>query len=163
MLRELKNFPAVMTTDQVSVQAPHLYTFFSETYTQVIQDLPEVVELTLVLTTHTNHTVLDSSLAISVGYALGQWLRSFHMWASAPKQTPLNREVWKNEPMRKLKSQISYEAFINVLGNFPGLVEGHEKTLEDVGDLAADEFRKAPEGGEGEAWGVIHGDFWTGK
>jgi hypothetical protein len=65
--------------------------------------------------------------------------------------------------MRKLKFLITYERFIQVLRNFPDILEGHRKTLEDVKDLAVKEFEKNIGDEGGDNWGILHGDFWTGK
>lgn len=83
----------------------------------------------------------------------------------APAKADLRAEIGQNEPMRKLKYHITYDIFIGVLGNFPELVEGCRKTLEDVKEMATREFKKlAAEPEEGcEDWGIIHEDFWAGK
>jgi hypothetical protein len=163
MLNALNGFPPITTRDRVSIRAPHLYLFLSETNTQVIEDVPNSIDLKLILVAPTANSVLDQSLATSIGHALGSWLRSFHIWALAPAQAELRREIGKNEPMRKLKSKITYESFIQVLENFPDILEGHRKSLEDVKDLATREFKKNMGDEIEDNWGIIHGDFWTGK
>jgi hypothetical protein len=163
MLNALGEFPSITTTDRVSIQAPRLYLFLSETNTQVIEDVPDAIDLKSILVSPTANSILDQSLATSIGYALGSWLRYFHTWASAPAQAELRREIGKNELMRKLKSKITYDRFIQVLEDFPDILEGYRKTLEDVKDLAAREFKKNMGDEVEDNCGIIHGDFWTGK
>jgi hypothetical protein len=64
--------------------------------------------------------------------------------------------------MRKLKRFITYDGFLGVLENYPELLQGRKKTLEAIRDIMAKEFEKPPTE-EDENWGLIHGDFWSGK
>jgi len=128
-----------------------------------MQYVPDAHTLTSLLTSPMADANLDKSYATSIGYALGRWLREFHTWTSAPAQAELSREISKNEAMRKLKSQITYECFIEILENFPDLLEGHRNSLEGVRIMAAEEFANTAQEGEGEDWGIIHGDSWGGK
>lgn len=65
--------------------------------------------------------------------------------------------------MRKLKYLITYDSFIEVVEQFPEILGGNKKTLENVKDMAAKEFQKMARDMRAEDWGIIHGDFWTGK
>lgn len=162
MLNALNNFPSTNITDQVSLKAPRLYLFNRETNTQVLEDFPEALNLKSILVSPTANSILSQSFATSIGHTLGSWLRSFHTWASAPAQADLRKEIEKNEPMRKLKYLVTYDSFIQVVEKFPEILEGSRKTLEDVKDMATKEFERTV-GEAGEDWGIIHGDFWTGK
>jgi hypothetical protein len=162
MLNALEDFPP-SATDRVSIRTPHLYLFISEFNTQVIGDVPDTIDLKSILVSPIANSVLNQSLATSIGYALGSWLRSFHTWASAPVQAELRREIGMNESMRKLKSKITYDSFIQVLENFPDILEDRRNTLQDVKDLAAKEFEKNMGDEAGDSYGIIHGDFWSGK
>jgi hypothetical protein len=95
MLNALNDFPSITTADKVSIKAPHLYLFISETNTQVIEDVPDAVDVKSIFTSPTANSLLNHSLATSIGHALGFWLRSFHTWASAPAQADLRREIGK--------------------------------------------------------------------
>lgn len=159
MLNALGSFHNTLTT----VKVPHLYLFNKETNTQVLEDIPGVVDMKTILMSPTANDVLSHSLASSIGRTLGSWLRSYHSWASSPSQAALRTEIGDNEPMRKLKYHISYDTFINVLEQFPDELGDYKKTLEDVKGIATKEFEKTPSDEEGEEWGIIHGDFWTGK
>ncbi len=147
------------------VKAPHLYLFNRETNTQVLEDFPGAIDLKTVLVSTAATDTLSQPIATSIGRALGSWLRSFHSWASAPSQEGLRREIWENEPMRQLKYQISYDCFIEVVEGFPEILGDGKKVLEEVKEMAAREFQnRAGDGGtKGEEWGIIHGDFWSGK
>jgi len=64
--------------------------------------------------------------------------------------------------MRKLKRLLTYDGFLRALKNCPELLEGHKETLETIRDIMVKEFEKLPAEGD-EDWGLIHGDFWSGK
>lgn len=159
MLNALKYFPYTASL----VKVPYLYLFSRETNTQVLEDIPGVVDLKTILTSPTANAVLSQSRATSIGRALGSWLRAFHSWTSVPSQANLRAEIGDNEPMRKLKYLITYDSFTGVLEQFPEVLEDYKKSLEDVKDLATVEFQKTGSGEQREEWGCIHGDFWSGK
>lgn len=165
MLNALKEFH--YNSRHIQVKVPHLYLFDRETRTQVLEDIPGVVDLKTIFMSPSANDVLSQPLATSIGRALGSWLRAFHTWISAPAQLQLraSAEVGTNEPMRKLKYQITYDSFIGVLEQFPDVLGGHGKSLQQVKDIAIREFEKtaSDDGDESEEWGLIHGDFWTGK
>ncbi|KAI0853629.1 kinase-like domain-containing protein [Daldinia vernicosa] len=159
MLHALNNFPSSTT----AVKAPRLYLFVRSVNIQVLEDFPAAVDLKNILVSPTANSIFTTPVAASIGYDVGSWLRSFHIWTSSPN-TEL-KAIGDNEPMRKLKYAITYDSFLNVLeNNFPGLLEGHRSTLEQVKDSATNEFQKTSgDGYGGEHWGLIHGDFWTGN
>jgi len=163
MLNALSTFKCTTTTDRVFIKTPRLYLFNKETNTQVHKDFVDTVDLKSIFISPTANAILSKSLTVSISRALGAWTRSFHVWASASAQATLRVEIGKNEPMRKLKLQITYDCFIQVLERFPDVLEGHRRTLEDVKDELEKEFSRSVEDGQGEDWGIIHGDFWTGK
>jgi hypothetical protein len=142
-----------------------------ETNTQVYEDLPDTVDLKTVIVSPTASTILTQSVAMAIGRRLGFWLRAFHTWASDTAQSRLRTEIARNEAMRKLKYDVTYGSFINVLENFPDVLgsdKGVRKTLEKARDTAATEFEQHPARNphdevEEDGWGIIHGDFWTGK
>jgi hypothetical protein len=67
--------------------------------------------------------------------------------------------------MRNIRYTISYDAFIDVVQNFPDIWEreGHRRALEEVRDMATAEYAKTTEDKAGNNWGIIHADFWSGK
>lgn len=141
-------------------EVPRLHLFDCETNTQVHQDFPGAIELKSIFLAS---PPISRLLVTSIGRDVGSRLRSFHTWASEPAQAALRADIGRNEPMRKLKYSTSYNTFINVLEKYPELVEECRKTLEEVKDMATREFHKTATEEEGEDWGIIHGDFWTGK
>lgn len=159
MLKALHNFPITATSHHIVLRTPRLFYFNSKTNTQAIEDFHNTADL---------RSLLDAPpdkqfFVISIGQAIGSWLRSFHDWTASPAQCELRSETAKNEPMRKLKSRITYEAFLLVLQNFPKILEGSRESLEEAKAMAMRAFQMKI-GDEGaEEWGIIHGDFWTGK
>ncbi|KAI5860079.1 kinase-like domain-containing protein [Durotheca rogersii] len=160
ILNLLNNLP-----DGSLVRTPHLYLFDQSTSTQVLQDIPDAVDLKTILVSPTANVPLSQPLATSIGYALGSWLRSFHSWASTQSRDGAHRgaEIGPNEPMRKLKYLVTYGSFIGNLEQFPDVLGDHRKTLEEVKLMAADEFEKSGADAHGDEWGIIHGDFWSGN
>ncbi|XXG95853.1 hypothetical protein Hte_002124 [Hypoxylon texense] len=122
ILKLLTDFPATTS----SVRVPHFYLFDEKTSTQVLQDIPGVVDLKTILASPTANAVLSRSLTTFIGYALGSWLRSFHSWTPAQSKASAI-EIGHNEPMRKLKYLITYGAFIDNLEQFPDVLEGHRE------------------------------------
>lgn len=162
MLDILNNLPSTNSM----VKVPHLLYFDRETNTQVLEDIPNVVDLKTILMSPNANEVLTKPFATLVGRALGSWLRSFHSWTSKLPPANLGEEKLKigtNEPMRDLKYRISYDCFIDVLKQFPGVIGKHQSVLEEVKASAANDFRRLPSEDQDEGWGTIHGDFWTGK
>lgn len=149
------NGPAVVTT-------PRLYMFDRDTYTQVHEDFLGATDLTTILKSANVNQILPESGRLSVGYALGSWLRFFHNWASQPAQATLRERVGPNKGMRQLKCLITYDSFIEILERHPETIEGHKETLEAVRNTMKYEFERPPTEGD-EIRGLIHGDFWAGK
>jgi hypothetical protein len=106
--------------------------------------------------------LFSESDSMTIGRNLGSWLRSFHTWATASEQAILRAEMLHDDPMRKLKYQLTYDGFLRVLENYPELLDSHRASLESVRNAMAEEF-KTPPTEEHENWGLIHGDFWPGK
>jgi hypothetical protein len=149
-----RNFP---------IRSPLLYHFDRETRIQVLEDLVDTMDLKTVLESPKVLTLLPASVSTAMGYALGAWLRSFHSWVSAAAQAGLTKIICDNTPMRKIRFAISYGAFTNVIQKFPEIWEAEKQALEEVEDMATLEYAKTPQTNAEGSWGVIHGDFWTGK
>lgn len=159
MLHALNDFPSSTTV----VKAPRFHLFIRDANIQVLEDFPAAVDLKNLFVSPTANSVLTAPVGESIGRDVGTWLRSFHDWSFSPKSGL--KAVGDNEPMRKLKFAITYDSFLKVLeNNFPDLLEGHRPTLEQVKDAATKEFERISGDENGsEDWGLIHGDFWTGK
>lgn len=162
MLTALNDLPA-FTTDHISVKTPRIYLFNRDTNTQIHEDFPSALDLKSFLVSPTANRDLSQPFATSIGYALGSWLRTFHTWTSAPAQAELRKQIGQNSPMRELKYLVSYKNVIQIVEQFPEILEGNRKTLEDVRAMAIKEFTREAGDGGGENWGIIHGDLWSGK
>jgi hypothetical protein len=108
-------------------------------------------------------SVLTRPISIAIGHALGRWLHSFHSWSSKPAQAELRRVMADNKPMRQIRYSISYGAFVDVVRKFPEVWGPNQKVLGEVRDMAIAEYANTSKGKVGEDWGIIHGDFWSGK
>ena len=65
--------------------------------------------------------------------------------------------------MRALKWKITYEQGDDVIQRFPEILGEQGKTTWEEMKTSKEEEMKVEAGGKGEAYGVLHGDFWTGK
>lgn len=108
--------------------------------------------------------ILPGNSPASVGRDIGSWLRCFHQWSSEPGQAQLRATIGRNTEARKLKRKITYDSFVTILEEYPELVQGHVEKLKIIQNVMAAEFElnEPPQGDDG-SWGLIHGDFWTGK
>lgn len=135
--------------------------FDRPSYTLVMEDLPKAVDLKTLLTNPQISSRITHAWATSLGTALSQWLGSFHVWTAESAQAGLVRAMEGNELMRDLKFNINYENVVGLVDKYPDLLGGSRGVFEEVRDLARSELGRKD--GEGAAFGVIHGDFWSGK
>lgn len=163
MLDALRSFEPSHLEDLISLRPPRLYHFVEENAVAVMEDFRDLIDLKSILTSASQLSLLSYPCSTLIGKALGQWLRSFHIWASAPAQETVRDQIRKNEPMKMIKSRITYERILEVLEIFPNVLEGYQDTVQAVMDMAAGELAKKSEMQVGSDWGVIHGDFWSGK
>jgi hypothetical protein len=138
-----------------SIRTPRLYQF--------LEDLTDTIDVKTVLESPEVSNVLSGSISTAMGHAVGAWLWSFHSWVSEPAQSGLEKVMGDNTPMRKIRYAISYGAFLDVVQKFPEIWEAKKKALEEVRDMATEEYAKTPQQNPGKNWGIIHGDFWAGK
>lgn len=160
LLKSLFNYPH--STISTTVKPPRLYLYDKETKTQVLEDFADTSGFKAMLYSADADTLLPLPSTSTIGHHLGHWLRSFHTWALAPEQAVLRAQMWQNDPMRKTKHLFTYDCVLEVLKNYPELLEGNKKTLETIRDtMAKDVQRSSLEQGNG--YGLIHGDLWSGK
>ncbi|KAJ5139231.1 uncharacterized protein N7515_004079 [Penicillium bovifimosum] len=145
--------------DKLTVKPPLLLHFDRKTNTQVLEDLPDSIDLKHYLLSETSNDVSEST-AKSLGRTLGGWLRSFHSWADKAEQAELKSVLGKHQVMKDLKFYINYTMLMDTVENFPGLLEESRGVFEEVGDSAAAELTRED---HDDGYGIIHGDFWTGK
>ncbi|KAF3017071.1 hypothetical protein E8E14_006232 [Neopestalotiopsis sp. 37M] len=161
LLSSLANLtPPQVTTDTVVVKAPRLYYFDRESNTQVLEDFADAGGFRPILFSPNAGTLRPQP--IEIGHHLGSWLRSFHEWALEPRQAALRAQLGQKDPVRKLKRSVTFDVFLTVLEGFPGLLNGHQETLQVVQEAMTKEFLK-PAMDEDEGWGLVHGDLWSGN
>ena len=164
MLQALADFSCTTRPAQTVVRSPRLYLFDRKTNTQVLEDCSDTTDLKTILTSSTVKEILPGSSPESVGYDIGSWLRSYHQWTSEPGQARLRATIGQNTEARKLKRKITYDSFLGILETYPGLVEGHLDALKSIKVAMTAEFELTePPIGDDGSWGLIHGDFWSGK
>lgn len=105
-------------------------------------------------------SVFTKLFSTSLGKAIGSWLKTFHDWSLAAEQAELRKFVKGNEAMQKLKFDVTYGGFINVLSNFPDILGDKREVLESIAQFVKKELE---EESNGDFWGIVHGDFWGGK
>ncbi|KAF5549309.1 hypothetical protein FMEXI_4296 [Fusarium mexicanum] len=105
----------------------------------------------------------EQSQASATSQEVGRWLRHFHEWASEPQQADFRNKIGCNGPIQRLKYKITYGAFIDVLKNFPDILEKNFGVLERVKEQAELELQDLISGNDGLNRGMIHGDCWMGK
>ncbi|EAW08017.1 uncharacterized protein ACLA_027390 [Aspergillus clavatus NRRL 1] len=147
------------STPRCTVRTPHLFHFNRATNTQILEDLPDALDLkTFMLAPAAAHRV-PHDLATVIGRAVGKWLRAFHDWVAEASQGALAQASEKNKLMRDLKFTVNYNNLVGQAGRFPALLAESQPVFRRVRDMAAAELG----GTEGEGFGVIHGDFWSGN
>lgn len=158
ILRALSGLPPYSEAG-VTVKAPELLHFDSDTDTQIVEDLPDSVDLKTFLLSNVSSDVSKAS-AEALGRALGSWLRSFHDWGNNEDQSGCKATLGENESMKQLKFWVNYTMLIDTIANFPDILDQSRDVFEQVRDFAATELTKQNHDDE---YGIIHGDFWTGK
>lgn len=141
------------------VKTPNLLYFDQNTHTLVLEDLPNSADLKTFLLSGLPEPLPRSS-ALSIGRALGSWLRSLHTWSAKDEQSSSKQNLLDNKPMQQIKFYANYTLLVETIGNFPTLLEESRGVFEQVRDAAAAELTSEDHSDE---YGIIHGDFWTGK
>lgn len=164
MLHGLEAFSFKTHPADTVVRSPRLYLFDRNTNTQVLEDCSNTTDLKTILISPMVSKILPGSSPASVGHDVGSWLRSFHQWTSEPGQATLRATIRQNAEARKLKRKITYDSFLEILEKYPQLMEGHVEKLRAIKHAMSAEFEvhEPPQGDDG-SWGLIHGDFWSGK
>jgi hypothetical protein len=141
------------------VKTPRVFHFDQENNTQVLEDLPNSIDLKNFLLSDLSHGVSETS-GRSLGRSLGSWLKLFHNWASKSEQADCRSLLAQNGTMKDLKFYVNYSMLMDTIANFPGILEDSRGVFEELKDFAAAELKKSE---EEDGFGIIHGDFWTGK
>ena len=167
ILKSLNDFPSTLYQRElgegrpyeVTVKTPHLFTFNRETNTAVVEDLPDSLDLKSFLISTSASTNVSQECAFSIGRALGAWLRSFHLWADQEAQAGVAAEMEKNRSMRDLKFTVNYDMLMNTIDRYPTILGDYRDVFRKVRDMATADLSRKDEDG----FGIIHGDFWSGK
>ncbi|KAJ6141587.1 hypothetical protein N7470_009977 [Penicillium chermesinum] len=130
--------------ENVSVKAPRLLHFDREANTQVLEDLPDSVDLKNFLISALSREV-SKPTARSLGKALGP--------------LPLKKSLADNK-LKGLKHYINYSMLLETIPNFPDILKADASTFARVRDYAAAEPQEDDPNAD---YGIIHGDFWTGN
>lgn len=165
MLHALSKFSCTAHPENTVVRSPRLYLFDRKTNTQVLEDCSNTTDLKTIFISPLAKSILPGTSLASVGHDMGSWLRCFHQWSSEPGQAQLRATIGQNTEARKLKRKITYDSFVTILKRYhPELVDGHVEKLKSIQNAMTAEFElnEPPQGDDGR-WGLIHGDFWTGK
>lgn len=141
------------------MKTPRVFDFDRETNTQILEDLPNSLDLKNFLLSDLCQDVSVSSGRL-LGRSLGRWLKSFHDWAGKGEQAEVRSFLAQNESMKGLKFYVNYSMLMDTIANFPGVLEESRGVFEEVKTFAAAEMRKSD---HEDGFGIIHGDFWTGK
>lgn len=136
--------------------------FDETTSTQVLEDLASAVDLKTILVSPDNETILLPSAGLYVGQNLGVWLRGFHEWTSVPAQDEFRELVAKNRAMQELKHRLACNGALKAAQDFPELFDDNMEWAKQVEEASAKELEQSLSNSNND-WGVIHGDFWTGK
>ncbi|KAF4438586.1 hypothetical protein FACUT_4861 [Fusarium acutatum] len=129
----------------------------------VQQDFRHSTDIASIIRSTELSSLWTQSQALSISQEIGHWLRHFHERASEPKQADFRSRVGCNEPMQRLKHEVTYGTFTDVLKKFPDILEKNYGVLERVKERAELELQNLISGKDGLNRGMIHGDCWMGN
>ncbi|KAL4955564.1 kinase-like domain-containing protein [Aspergillus filifer] len=179
-LRSLEGMHSVTTTHssiptesgrgkyQITAKTPKIYHFNRATYTQIMEDLPDSLDLKSFILSPGVAELISQGWATSLGETLGTWLRSFHVWINHPHQGLTRGEFGEWRVMRDLKFSVNYDGLLGKIEVFPEILEESREILQQVRDFAKSETQEGPDSDVegvkiGIGIGAIHGDFWSGN
>jgi hypothetical protein len=131
---------------------------------QIIEDLRPTLDCARLLTSPDSDVPL--SIWSAVGLALGEWLHALHHWTQEPEQSELRNRMRGNVASHDLKRRTTYATIDDIATTFPTITEEYLDVLREVRVRAEREHEEAMQGKvveEAESYGIVHGDFWTGK
>ncbi|KAJ5663563.1 hypothetical protein N7507_004294 [Penicillium longicatenatum] len=158
ILQALDGLP-LHSQESITVKTPRIFHFNKETNTQIMEDLPNSLDLKSFLLSDLAKAVPESA-GLALGRSVGTWLRAFHEWAGQPEQAGCRSLLAQNDSMKELKFYINYPMLMDTIANFPDVLEESRGVFEELKGLAAEEMKKTD---QQSGIGIIHGDFWTGN
>ncbi|KAJ4343928.1 hypothetical protein N0V95_006530 [Ascochyta clinopodiicola] len=167
MLNALRKVRLGNVASTVSITSPISFFYDDQSHVQVIEDLQPAIDLASVLKSSTISN-LPSSDYPTLGFALGAWLCDFHSWTQKPEQSELRDIIAQNKSSQSVNWRTTYDTIEAIVAPLQ-MISGEDKQiLADVRARAASKFEqhrhyKAGEQSDQTGYGVIHGDFWTGK
>ncbi|KAJ5933560.1 hypothetical protein N7454_005889 [Penicillium verhagenii] len=142
-----------------TVKTPRVLYFNKETNTQIIDDLPQSLNLKDLFLSDSLESTSEFACR-EIGSSLGVWLQSFHKWGNKPEQAESRSLITQNVAMKQLKFYINYAMLVDTIATFPDILEESRGTFEELRNFATEEMKKSDKDPE---IGIIHGDFWTGN
>ncbi|KAK4216709.1 kinase-like domain-containing protein [Rhypophila decipiens] len=141
------------------VRAPKLLYFIPKSNTQVLEFLPDSVDLKYYMLKHFSapNDASKKPLCDALGHSIGTWLRSFHQWATLPGQNVLRDIAETNKAVQKHHCERFYERLVDIIADYPSILEEERGILETIRDEEVAALRNP------DQLQVVHGDFWTGK
>ena len=138
----------------VVIRSPKLYHFFQDANAQIMEDVADSTELKRHLLTGK----VSSEEAVAVGAALGSWTRQFHLWGSMPEQEHLRSILSSSKTGPDFKHALNYRRLTATVDKFPAMLGESRGLFEEVSTAMSPEVL-----GKASGFGIIHGDFWSGK
>lgn len=164
MLETLSGIDLVPGGLVMPVLTPRNLLYLPSPSIQIIEDLDPALDCADLLTS-LDHEV-PMSIWSAVGFALGEWLRALHHWTREPEQGHLRSTMEGNKASRDLKWRTTYGTIVDIARTFPIITEEDLDVLKEVREKAQREQEDAAQRAvneDTESYGIIHGDFWTGK
>jgi hypothetical protein len=138
--------------------------YLPSSHIQIIEDLQPALDCASLLTSR-NKVSMQTDWS-AVGFALGVWLHMFHDWTQKPAQDDLRSAMGCNQASRDLKWRTTYSTIVSIAKMIPTVSEEELDVLQKVRARAERQHQPAthiPGDRDPEYFGLIHGDFWTGK
>ena len=125
-LNAVRGRPPPPSGGAYAIRAPKLYYFDAETNTQIHEYLTNPLCLQDYILKHSSSSRVPPVQArppwFELGRSLGDWLLSFHRWASLPEQVGLREEVKGNEEIRQLKCHLVYDRLVAAADDFSAIL-----------------------------------------
>jgi hypothetical protein len=146
-----KGLSPVIQYDGLTVRTPCPYWFSSEHHLQVIENLPNTIDLSKYLLTPAGGAISDH-FASSIGRALGLWLRGFHASSSEDSNSSCLKAVEKNHMNRTAMYTFYLSRLEQNIARFPHL-------FCDLGETIRSYVTEKLECEKRGSLGIIHGDL----
>jgi hypothetical protein len=135
------------------VRTPKLFHFDLNAGNQIMEYLPNSINLKEYIIKHASSPTSDSAKAqwSELGKAVGKWLKVFHN--NIKDNSDVLEAVSKTDFTQQVKHMINFTWLFERAKTHPAILEEAKEVFEQVEKSAATESRNQ----------ICHGDFWTGK